>query len=70
MSDFCKQCSIKIFGEDNQDLKGLGDGKELSKDCGWQALCEGCGPIVVNDEGECIANWCNDHKENKSIIIG
>jgi hypothetical protein len=44
MSDFCKQCSIKIFKEDFKDLAGLGQRAEV--------LCEECGPIFVNMDGE------------------
>lgn len=58
MADFCKQCSIEMFGQDYGDLKGLGDGKELEKDFGWTAICEGCGYTIVNDEGKCIAVDC------------
>lgn len=77
MSDFCKQCSIEKLGEDFRDL-AFGD-YENNKDSqyvkfhdsvvaageyGYYVLCEGCGPIVVNDEGECIAEWCKEHGKN------
>ena len=58
MADFCKQCSIEMFGEDFENLKGLGDGTELKPGYGWSVLCEGCGPIIVNDDGECIDKGC------------
>lgn len=61
MADFCKQCSEEIFGEDFEDLKGLGDGSPLPEGHGWTALCEGCGVIVVNDNGECISKGCEKH---------
>jgi len=72
MADFCKQCSIELFGEDFEDLKGLGDGKVLEPGFGWSCLCEGCGSAIVNDEGECIAAHCikkhgvsSDQKESR-----
>jgi hypothetical protein len=58
MADFCKQCSIDIFGKDFRELAGLGDGSELKEDEGWMALCEGCGPTVVDDDGRCISVNC------------
>ena len=58
MADFCKQCSLSEFGEDFGDLKGLGMGRPLPLDHGWLALCEGCGPITVNENGECMSLDC------------
>ena len=58
MADFCRQCSLEIFGKDTQELAGLGDGRELTEGHGWRALCEGCGPAIVDDEGRCISPWC------------
>jgi hypothetical protein len=51
MADFCKACSIDLFGEDFMDHEGKG---ELPKDEGWHVICEGCGFILVNNAGECI----------------
>lgn len=51
MADFCKACSIDLFGEDCGDLAGLGDGTPLPEGHGWTALCETCGPILVDDKG-------------------
>lgn len=61
MADFCKQCSIDIFGEDFGDLKGIGDGTPLAPGMGWLALCEDCGDAIVDDEGVCIADNCAKH---------
>ena len=42
MADFCKECSIEVFGEDFGDLKGLCDEGYMSL-----AICEGgCGDEV------------------------
>ena len=51
MADFCRQCSLALFGEDFGDLANLGDGRDLGPGEGWPALCEGCGPILVDIEG-------------------
>ncbi len=57
MADFCKACSIELFGEDGKDLANLGGHPSLGM--GWKALCEGCGFILVNEDGECIC--CDLH---------
>ena len=55
MADFCHECSIETFGEDFGDLKGIGKpGVTLEPGYGWQAICEGCGPILVDNEGKKI----------------
>lgn len=58
MADFCKQCSEELFDEDFKELAGLGDGSKLEPGFGWPALCEGCGPTTVNDDGICTAKNC------------
>mgnify|MGYP003127626062 CR=1 FL=1 len=55
MADFCKQCSIDLFGEDCGDMK-LGP---LEPEHFWPVLCEGCGPTMVNEEGECVYANCD-----------
>lgn len=51
MADFCKECSIKIFGEDFHDLAGLISEEKVKEGFGVAAICEGCGPVLVNHEG-------------------
>lgn len=58
MADFCKQCSIEIFGEDFGDLANLGGEIKLEPGYYWGALCEGCGPNYVDDEGKCVSLDC------------
>lgn len=65
MADFCKQCSLEYFGEDFKELANLGRGRELSEGCGWTAVCEGCGFIVVNNEGECVDKGCKLHGQTE-----
>lgn len=66
MADFCKQCSMELFGEDNRDLAGLNNDIELKKDEGFVVICEGCGYTLVNHEGECIDPHClRKHGEEK-----
>lgn len=57
MADFCRQCSMDHFGEDFGDLRPT---RKLPPGTSMFALCEGCGPIQVNQEGECICEDCHE----------
>lgn len=64
MADFCKHCSIELFGEDSKDLSDLGSERGTLEDgYGWRALCESCGPILVDDDGVCITH---NHEQTHS----
>ena len=59
MADFCKQCSIAIFGSDSKDLAGLVSEEDHKKGFATGAvICEGCGYIQVNYLGECVSEDC------------
>jgi hypothetical protein len=46
MADFCKECSIELFGYDAKELASLCEVDEYV-----HVMCEGCGPIMVNSLG-------------------
>lgn len=58
MADFCKQCSINNWGEDTGDLAGLTLPDSWAKQYANYAWCEGCGPIQVDPEGNCVSKKC------------
>ncbi len=60
MADFCKDCSIKTFGEDYGDMKGLCEEDECAV-----VLCEGCGFIYVDSDGKKIEEKNDDKDNNK-----
>ena len=68
MADFCKQCSLELFGEDFGDLKNL----KPEPAPYWitytvRVICEGCGATVVNQDGVCISGSClKKHGANKN----
>ena len=65
MADFCTKCSIDMFGKDYKELAGLSTA-ELTEE-GWfpVVICEGCGPIQVDHEGNCISKDCLEkHNED------
>lgn len=64
MSDFCRQCSLEIFGEDFENFKGLTTTTIPVESVLWEVLCEGCGKTLVNNKGECINPYClKKHRE-------
>lgn len=54
MADFCKQCAEEEGFPGSFDLAGLGRDRKLEPGTGWGALCEGCGPTLVDDDGRCL----------------
>jgi hypothetical protein len=63
VADFCKQCSIDMFGEDLGDMAGLCKEDEVVS-----VLCEGCGPTCVDSEGSC--QFHAEHKPGTGVISG
>lgn len=47
MAEFCKDCSIVLFGHDTKDLAGIARPGHLA-----MVLCEGCGFIIVDEDGK------------------
>lgn len=66
MADFCRQCSLELFGKDNGDLAGLGE-NPLPAGFSYHVLCEGCGFVGVNDKGECCSPRPVRNHEEKLI---
>lgn len=59
MADFCKACSDKLFGPDMPpDLGGITKQAEWEHGKAVAVLCEGCGPIQVDPEGNCVSRDC------------
>lgn len=62
MADFCKQCSIDIFGEDSKDFAGLlADWEDGPTDALLQVLCEGCGVTCVDNTSTCMVDCLEHH---------
>lgn len=56
MADFCKQCSIDVFGEDFGDMAGISKPEDTAKGFYAGVLCEDCGYIQVDHLGNCITH--------------
>ena len=69
MADFCKECSIEMFGIDTKDLVGLVTKQEVIQGEYATALCEHCGFILVDHEGNRIESLESelDKDEGESI---
>ena len=70
MADFCKDCSIEMWGKDNEDLSNLISRERVLQGYAARVLCEGCEGILVNHLGVCIDPQCKKHssyKKNDSI---
>lgn len=65
MADFCKQCSIEMFGEDSRDFAGMCNEGESA----W-ALREGCGTTEVNCRGECVHHKASGGTSDRCFNAG
>ena len=61
MADFCRQCSVDVFGEDFKELAGLSTPEDTAKGLYCTVICEGCGFIQVDHEGNCVSDDCLEH---------
>lgn len=59
MADFCKECARLLFGQEMPcDLHGLTSVEGWAAGKAASAICEGCGPIQVDPEGNCVTQDC------------
>ena len=54
MADFCKHHSIEMFGEDFRELAHPDDPDPVNE-WFWVELCESCGAVQVNKNGERVS---------------
>lgn len=63
MADLCRQCMLEIYGPetaDNEgDLVGVTTPEEWRRGIANVAICEGCGPTLVDDKGNCVHKGCD-----------
>lgn len=58
MADFCKQCSIDLFKEDYKELAGITTQEDWQNGKAVCVICESCGFIQVDPEGNCVSEDC------------
>jgi hypothetical protein len=61
MADFCKQCSIDNFGDDYGDHKGHSTAEDTKNGLFATVICEGCGFVQVDHDGNCVTKDCLEH---------
>lgn len=58
MADYCKQCSLDIFGMDYRELAGITQKEEWEQGRAASTICEGCGAIQIDPDGNCASEDC------------
>lgn len=56
MASFCRQCSMDVFGEDFGDWAGQTTPEETTMGLFAWVLCEDCGYVQVDHDGNCITH--------------
>lgn len=70
MAEFCAQCSDELFSMPS-DFKGLSTVEDTENNLFPIVLCEDCGPIQVDHEGNCISYDCGKrHGEMRGSLHG
>lgn len=59
MADFCKACSIEHFGKDYGDHAKISTPEDTAANRFAGVICEGCGFIYVDHEGNCVSPDCS-----------
>jgi len=63
MAEFCRQCAENLYPHNGGDIHkgdfvGITTIEEEAQGLYAVVLCEGCGPIQVDSEGNCITPDC------------
>lgn len=58
MADFCLQCSMEEFGQEDNGLVGLTKPEDTAAGKYANGLCEGCSPNLVDHTGKCVSSDC------------
>lgn len=66
MADFCNQCSESLFGNPG-DFKGVTSKEAWEKQTAVVVLCEGCGPIQVDPDGNCVSEDCLEYGHSHQV---
>jgi len=58
MAEFCRQCSVSMFGEPYADFEGISTEADTQNKLYPIVLCESCGPCQVYHTGKCVSIDC------------
>ena len=65
MADFCNQCADDL-GLPRGDMSGITTGADWTAGRAAIVLCEDCGPIQVDPQGNCVSPDCGKHHGRKA----
>ena len=69
MAEFCKACSIELYGKDLKELANITTESDLKRARAASVLCEGCGPIQVDQHGNCVSDCLKSGKEGHGMQV-
>lgn len=58
MADFCRACSIEMFGKDFRELANITLPESWADGRAAANICEGCGIIQLDPDGNCVSRDC------------
>jgi len=67
MANFCKSCSIELFGKDFEELKPK---EPAEPGYYYSGICETCGMIQVDNDGDCVSEDCNRQRNPDACSQG
>lgn len=69
MSEFCKQCSNELFGEDLKDVAGITTAEDTANGIYANIICEVCGVVQVDHEGSCVSHYCSKAAKKGTAML-
>ena len=70
MANFCRDCSIAMFGRDFGDLAGISTEKDTAEGRYARTLCEGCGYVLVDHDGIVVELLATPREAEASMAAG
>jgi hypothetical protein len=61
VADFCRACSLELFGEYGGSMDGITSQEDWARNVFNVWICEDCGRIPVDPEGNCLGPDCLKH---------
>lgn len=61
MAEFCKQCTLEVWGDYPSDFVGITTHEDVAEGMYAWVLCESCGHIPVDVDGSCVGENCCVH---------
>ena len=58
MADYCRACSVELFGKYYGDMNEITSKEDWDRGEAGVVICEGCGVIQVDPEGNCVTIDC------------